>query len=101
MANLQVKDVPEALHRKIRAQAKRSGRTIRDFVLAAVVREIDRKGTEIWTKSFPGVFRASKLPNGNVLVASMNNREVAEMDRAGNIRWRVTTNGRPWAVHYR
>ncbi|MBI2809015.1 MAG: HEAT repeat domain-containing protein [Planctomycetes bacterium] len=76
-----------------------------NFLVASMntgtVREIDRKGTEIWTKSFPGVFRATKLPNGNVLVASMNTREVAEMDRAGNIRWRITTNGRPWGIHYR
>jgi hypothetical protein len=65
------------------------------------VREIDRKGTEIWSKQFPGVFRATRLPNGNVLVASMNTREVAEMDRAGTIRWRLTTAGRPWSVHFR
>ena len=65
------------------------------------VREIDRKGTEVWSKQFPGVFRATRMPNGNVLVASMNTREVAEMDRAGNIRWRITTQGRPWSVHYR
>ncbi len=43
MANLQVKNVPEPLHRKIRAYAKRRGRTVRDFVLAAVVREIERE----------------------------------------------------------
>ncbi len=39
MANLQVKDVPEALHRKIRRYAERRGRTIRDVVLDAVTRE--------------------------------------------------------------
>jgi len=66
-----------------------------------MVREIDRKGTEVWSKPFPGVFRATRLPNGNVLVASMNTKEVAEMDRAGNIRWRITCQGRPWAIHYR
>jgi HEAT repeat protein len=65
------------------------------------VRELDRKGTEVWSKQFPGVFRATKLPNGNVLCASMNTREVVEMDRGGAIRWRVTTQGRPWSVHYR
>ena len=43
MANLQVKNVPEALHRKIRAAAKRRGRTVRDLVLDAVQREIDRE----------------------------------------------------------
>ena len=65
------------------------------------VREIDRKGTEVWSKPFPGVFRATRLPNGNVLVASMQPRQVAEMDRAGTIRWSVATVGRPWGVHYR
>ena len=43
MANLQVKNVPEALHRKLRAYAGRRGRTIRDVVLEAVAREIDRE----------------------------------------------------------
>lgn len=41
MANLQVKNVPEPLHRKLRAYAKRGGRTVRDVVLAAVTREIE------------------------------------------------------------
>ncbi len=41
MANLQVKNVPEPLHRKLRAYAKRRGRTVRDIVLAAVTREIE------------------------------------------------------------
>jgi plasmid stability protein len=43
MANLQVKNVPELLHRKIRAAAKRRGRTVRDLVLEAVQREIERE----------------------------------------------------------
>ncbi|TMB56464.1 MAG: toxin-antitoxin system HicB family antitoxin [Deltaproteobacteria bacterium] len=43
MANLQVKNVPEALHRKIRAYAKRRGRTVRDVVLEAVNREMERE----------------------------------------------------------
>jgi plasmid stability protein len=42
MGNLQVKNVPEPLHRKIRAHAARQGRTIRDVVLEAVRREIER-----------------------------------------------------------
>ena len=41
MANLQVKNVPEALHRKLRAFASRRGRTVRDVVLEAVTREIE------------------------------------------------------------
>lgn len=42
MSNLQVKDVPKDLHRKIRAYAKNTGRTIRDVVLTAVLRELER-----------------------------------------------------------
>jgi plasmid stability protein len=43
MANLQVKNVPDSVHRKIRAFAERRGRTVRDFVLDAVLREIERE----------------------------------------------------------
>lgn len=43
MANLQVKNVPARLHQKLREQAKRHGRTIRDLVLEAVRREISRE----------------------------------------------------------
>ena len=74
---------------------------VNNGVQNGVVKEIDRKGTELWSKGFPGVFRATKLPNGNVLVASMLNRQVAELDRAGNVRWSVTCQGRPWSVSYR
>jgi plasmid stability protein len=41
MSNLQVKNVPESIHRRLRAYAKRRGRTVRDVVLEAVTREID------------------------------------------------------------
>lgn len=43
MANLQVKNVPEQLHAKIRRLAKREGRTVREFVLDAVRRAIARE----------------------------------------------------------
>ena len=42
MANLQVKNVPAALHRKLRAYAKRCGRTVRDVVLETLGREIEQ-----------------------------------------------------------
>ncbi len=66
------------------------------------VREIDRNtGGDVWSKPFNGAFRATRLPNGNILVGSLTTRQVAEMDRAGAIRWSVTCTGRPWGVHYR
>ena len=42
MANLQVKNVPDALFRKIRRQARHEGRAIRDFVLEAVRAKLAR-----------------------------------------------------------
>ena len=42
MANLQVKNLPSELHQKLVRRAKQQGRTIRDLVLDAVQREIDR-----------------------------------------------------------
>ena len=41
MGNLQIKNVPAALHRKIRVYARSRGRTVRDVVLEALVREIE------------------------------------------------------------
>jgi plasmid stability protein len=43
MPNLQVKDIPEKLHRQLREQARKEGRSIRDLVLDAVVRELGRR----------------------------------------------------------
>ena len=42
MANLQVKNVPDVLHRRLRRQVKKEGRTLSDFVLQAVERELAR-----------------------------------------------------------
>lgn len=40
MPNLQVKNVPQDLHSRLRRCAKRRGRTVRDLVLDAVKREL-------------------------------------------------------------
>lgn len=40
MTNLQVKNIPARLHRRLRKCAHEDGRTIRDIVLEAVAREI-------------------------------------------------------------
>jgi hypothetical protein len=42
MANLQVKNVPADLYRRIKRHAQRQGQTLRDLVLEAVRREIAR-----------------------------------------------------------
>jgi hypothetical protein len=42
VANLQVKNVPEELNTRLHRYAEQEGRSIRDVVLAAVQRELDR-----------------------------------------------------------
>jgi hypothetical protein len=65
------------------------------------VRELDASGKTLMTINYPGAFRATRLPNGNILVASMTTRKIAELDRNGNQRWDMTCKGRPWSVRYR
>jgi hypothetical protein len=43
MPNLQVKNVPEHIHRSIRLLAKRQGRTIGEFLLCAAQNELKRQ----------------------------------------------------------
>ncbi len=40
MANLQVKDIPEDLHRRIRECARRRGKSLRELVLDALGKEL-------------------------------------------------------------
>jgi hypothetical protein len=42
VASLQIKNVPADLYRKVQRHAKRQGTTLRDFVLAALRKEIIR-----------------------------------------------------------
>jgi hypothetical protein len=65
------------------------------------VREIDVNGKVHWQANYPGVFRASRMPNGHTLVASMTTKKIAELDRNGQVRWEKTCEGRPWSVHWR
>lgn len=42
MANLQVKNVPDSLHKRLRRYAKRRNTTLSDIVLEALERELSR-----------------------------------------------------------
>lgn len=43
MANLQVKNIPTALHKKLHLLARQRGTTVRELVLEAVRREVGRE----------------------------------------------------------
>lgn len=42
MANLQVKNVPETLYRRLKRQVRAQNSTLSEFVLSALERELDR-----------------------------------------------------------
>jgi hypothetical protein len=65
------------------------------------IREIDGTGHVHWQCKFNGAFRATKLPNGNVLACSRTHRHVAEFNRNGTEVWGVDCKGQPWSVKYR
>ncbi|MGM0575954.1 MAG: toxin-antitoxin system HicB family antitoxin [Myxococcota bacterium] len=46
MPSLQVKDMPEKLHARLRRRAAELGRPMREIVLEAVARELDRQDFE-------------------------------------------------------
>ena len=60
--------------------------------------EMTLDGKEVWSAAvlFPTSVR--RLPNGNVVVASMNYRRVVELDRTGKEVKRIPVDGTPWCV---
>jgi plasmid stability protein len=42
MANLQVKNIPDSLHQRLRRYVRKHGLTLSDFVLEAIKRELSR-----------------------------------------------------------
>jgi HEAT repeat protein len=65
------------------------------------IRVVDASGKSSAAWGYPGVFRATRLPNGHMLVASMTTRKVAELDRSGTPVWEHACAGRPWQVRWR
>jgi hypothetical protein len=60
--------------------------------------EVTLDGKEVW--SAPALYPTSarRLPNGNVVVASMNYRKVVELDRTGKEVKSTPVDGQPWCV---
>jgi len=51
MANIQVKNVPEKLHNRLRRYAREEGCTLGDIILESIEREVSRRE---WHKRFSG-----------------------------------------------
>lgn len=67
---------------------------------AGRVRELDAAGKVLWETNQPGACYATRLPNGNTLIAD-NSKGIVEVDRAGKrVAERPVTTGL-WRVHRR
>jgi hypothetical protein len=77
------------------------GKFLVAIMASGQIREVDTSGKASAQWSFPGAFRATRLPSGHTLVASMTTRKVAELDRSGKTVWEHVCEGRPWQVHWR
>ncbi|MBV8356408.1 MAG: hypothetical protein JO189_00515 [Deltaproteobacteria bacterium] len=73
MANLQVKDVPEDVHRRLRECARRRGKSLRDLVLEAIGKELSHDEFERRLQSRSRV-RLSR-PAGEVVAEVRAERE--------------------------
>jgi hypothetical protein len=82
-------------------QALTSGRFLIAVMGPGLIREVDGSGKVSANWHYPGAFRATRLPNGQTLVASMTTRKVAELDRSGRPVWEHVCEGRPWQVRWR
>jgi hypothetical protein len=68
-----------------------------------MVVEYDQEGRRIWEAKVTQPSSATRLPNGNTLVAcSLGNQQVVELDRSGNVVWQhQAPNQRPWKARRR
>jgi HEAT repeat protein len=66
---------------------------------AGEVLEVDATGKTRWRVAQSGAYFATRLPNGNTLVAHAGG--IVEFNRAGKAVWKKDTKTAPWLVHWR
>jgi len=76
MKNLQVKNIPDSLHKKLWHYAKKNHSTLSDFVLSALNRELDRLE---WEE------RISKRPDTNLKVSAASLLKEERSERYGEL----------------
>ncbi len=74
----------------------RNGRYLISLSGSGKVVETDNTGKIFWECSVPTPCYATRLPNGNTLVANVDGRAVVEVDRQGKEVWTKATKGRPF-----
>lgn len=78
-----------------------SGRLLVALYSADKVVEVDNQGKELWELPVQKPAWATRLNNGNTLVASPDGHFIAEYDRSCKKVWEQATHGRPFRVRRR
>jgi HEAT repeat protein len=63
--------------------------------------QLDATGKEVWSVKVTRPYGATRLPNGNTIVASTSTRELLEFDRTGRVVRSIKTDGDPWVARRR
>jgi len=77
MANLQVKNIPDSLHKRLRRYAKRRNTTLSDIVLKAIEKELTHGE---WLERF------SKRPETDLGISAASLLEEERMEREKELR---------------
>jgi hypothetical protein len=63
--------------------------------------ELNDVGKPVWEASVPKISCAMRLPNGNILAASIIDRRLVELDRTGKVIWEERLQGCPMRIRRR
>jgi outer membrane protein assembly factor BamB len=87
---------PKSTHGQFRrARLTASGTLLVAHMDLEKVAEYDMKGKELWSVEAPGVWAASPLKNGNILIAGNAKKYVREVNRKGETVWEFTSADAP------
>ena len=83
MGIIQMKNVPEDLHQELRRRARRSGMTVRDYVIALIARDQSRPTLEEWLEEVAGDAPVRVPESPADVVREGREQRAAALDRAG------------------
>jgi hypothetical protein len=82
-------------------EVQRDGTYLVPQQTAGKVVELDAAGKVVRERAAANPNAATRLPNGNVLYCSNQDKAVRELDAAGKVVWELNVEGRPFRVRRR
>ncbi|MGI8728607.1 MAG: FitA-like ribbon-helix-helix domain-containing protein [Solirubrobacteraceae bacterium] len=83
MSHLQLKDIPDGVHAALRARARRSGVSMREYVLRLIEQDLDRRDTQQeMIARLQALPKASDRPDVVALIHGAREEREAQLLRA-------------------